>query len=72
MNKEVKSCLHFVGFRDDRFWNATKVFGKPDFFHRVWDYRAKQEVQENDVVVFAKNDEHQEVVKYTFDDSAEF
>jgi hypothetical protein len=34
-------ALHFVGFSDDRYWNALKVFGLPDFYHRNWDMRAK-------------------------------
>jgi hypothetical protein len=45
--------LHFIGFNDDRIWNARRVFGEPDFYHRVWDRRARQEVVEGDVAVFA-------------------
>jgi len=26
--------LHFVRFKDDRWHNAVKVFGRPDFIHR--------------------------------------
>ena len=47
-------CIHFVGFRDDRYHNAVAVFGKPDFFHRVWDYRAVGDVAPGDTVVFAR------------------
>jgi hypothetical protein len=64
--------LHFVGFKDDRWWNAVLVFGKPDFIHRFWDWRAVAEVMEGDVVVFASGDEHQEVWKFAYDDSAYF
>lgn len=52
-------CLHFVGFRDDRYWNAVRAFGLPDVVHRVWDERARVEVGPDDVVVFAEGDEHQ-------------
>lgn len=46
--------LHFVGFKDDRVWNARRVFGQPDFWHRNWDYRAMQEASvPGDVIVFA-------------------
>lgn len=49
--------LHFVGFSDDRYWNAVAVFGLPDFYHRIWDRRAQQEIVPGDVAVFANGDE---------------
>lgn len=64
-------AYHFVGFRDDRYWNAVRVFGKPDFIHRGWDQRAKREIAPWDVVVFATGDEYQPVSKWNFDDSSE-
>lgn len=67
-----KPIVHFVGFRDERWWNAVKVFGRPDFIHRYWDARAVCEVMEGDVVVFADGNETQPVFKYTYDDSAHF
>jgi hypothetical protein len=54
---QAHGALHFVGFKDDRYWNAVKVFGLPDFYHRVWDVRARQEVVPGDVAVFATGDE---------------
>lgn len=48
-----KKCVHYVGFRDERYLNAFRVFGGPAFIHRVWDQRAHREIAENDVVVFA-------------------
>lgn len=50
---ETVGALHFVGFKNDRYWNAVKVFGLPDFYHRNWDMRARQEVVPGDVAVFA-------------------
>lgn len=50
-------ALHFVGFSDDRYWNAVAIFGLPDFYHRIWDVRARQEIVEGDVAVFANDDE---------------
>ena len=64
--------LHFVGFKDDHWNTAIKVFGKPDFIHRHWDYRAVCEVCEGDIVVFANGDEHSPVTPYAYDDSAYF
>jgi hypothetical protein len=50
-------ALHFIGFKDDRYWNAVRVFGLPDFYHRIWDFRARQELVDGDVAVFAFGDE---------------
>ena len=63
------SFLHFVGFKDDRYWNALAIFGPPDFYHRVWDARAKQEVQPGDVAVFATGTIDDPVRPFTWDDS---
>lgn len=48
------AALHFVGFKDDRYWNAVKVFGVPDVVHRIWDERARQEIAPGDVAIFAE------------------
>ena len=63
--------IHFVGFRDDRYLNARKVWGVPDFFHRFWDKRAEQEVAPGDVVIFA-NGEPGEPKSFSFNDSEVF
>jgi len=67
-----KEALHFVGFKDDRWWNARKTFGPPDFIHRFWDHRAFCEVARGDTVIFAKGDEHSTPTPFAFDDSANF
>jgi hypothetical protein len=64
--------MHFVGFKDNRWFNAVRVFGKPDFIHRRWDYRAVSEVCDGDTVIFADGDEHSPIDQYSFDDSANF
>ena len=66
----MNRAVHFVGFKDGRVNNAIRVFGRPDFFHRVWDKRAIAEVADNDVVVFA--DRNITVNPFTWDDSARF
>ena len=48
--------VHFVGFRDDRYWNAVRVFGPPDMIHRNWDVYAANDVAEGDIVVHARGD----------------
>lgn len=65
-------AFHFVGFKDDRWWNARKTFGAPDFVHRFWDRRAVGDVLDGDVVIFADGDEAQPVREYAYDDSANF
>lgn len=52
--------VHFVGFRDDRYWNAVKVFGSPHFIHPGWDLRAQRDIGDNDLVIFA-NGEYDQV-----------
>jgi hypothetical protein len=49
-------ALHFVGFRGDEVHSARRVCGEPDFWHRTWDVRARDEVMPWDVAVFAKYD----------------
>lgn len=68
----MNNAIHFVGFSDNRYNTAIKVFGTPDFIHRFWDWRAVHEVQPGDIVVFADSDETQNVNPFTFDDSANF
>lgn len=63
--------LHFVGFRDDRYWNAVRVFGPPDFIHRRWDLRAKREIAPDDLIVFATGNERQEPSRISGDDLRE-
>jgi hypothetical protein len=64
--------MHFVGFKDDRYQNAVRVFGKPDFVHRFWDRRAQDEIAIGDVAVFADGDETQPTRQFAYDDSAHF
>lgn len=68
----AEPALHFVRFKDDRYHNAVKTFGRPDFIHRFWDYRAFCEVVPGDTVVFAEGDDAQPIMQYAFDDSANF
>lgn len=60
--------VHYVGFRDDRFLNAYRVFGGPRIIHRIWDQRAAREIGEDDIVVFATEDEHQPINKFNGND----
>ena len=66
------SLIHFVGFSDDRYWNAVRVFGKPDYVHRFWDNRAISEIAPGDSVVFADGDDTQSIRLYAYDDSGNF
>jgi hypothetical protein len=64
--------IHFVGFKNDRYYNAVKVFGKPDFIHRHYDHRAFADFAPGDTVVFADGDDTQKVHFHAYDDSAHF
>lgn len=54
-------CVHFIGFdpikEPMRLVAAIKVFGPPDFVHRIWDTRAAVDIAEDDLVVFAEGSE---------------
>jgi len=69
----MKRDVHFVGFRGDEFNSAVKVWGKPDFFHRVFDDRVifGGEVGDDDIIIFA-NGADKRYKKFTFNDSAVF
>jgi hypothetical protein len=68
-----RPALHFVGFRDpEQFQRAERVFGAPDFVHRVWDVRAARggEIAPGDTVVFARGTVDDPPSPYAYDDSA--
>lgn len=58
--RSTQPALHFVGFRDERYWNAVKVWGKPDFVHITYDRYATHDMAPGDIVIFAKGDWRQE------------
>jgi hypothetical protein len=64
--------IHFIGFKDDRYHNAVRVFGKPDFIHRFYDRRAADEICDGDIAIFADGDDTQPIRAFAFDDSANF
>lgn len=61
-------CVHFIGFRGEEYWSAVRVFGRPHFIHRWWDRRARRDIGEDDLVVFATGDEAQPVSAYNAPD----
>lgn len=67
----MRCCIHFVGFRGAEYISAVRAFGPPDFIHRGWDLRAKREIAESDLIVFATGDEHQEPRVQSYDDISE-
>ncbi|MBK5958133.1 hypothetical protein CCR97_08375 [Rhodoplanes elegans] len=52
-------CVHYVGFRDDAYLRARRVFGGPAFIHKWWDRRAAREIGPDDLVVFATGEHDQ-------------
>ena len=67
----VTPCLHFVGFHDDRYLNAVRVFGKPHVVYPKWDQRARRDIHPSDTVVFCDGDENQEVSRFNATDYIE-
>ena len=50
--------IHFIGFRGDEYNSAVKVWGVPDFYHFTHDGRCREEIDENDTVIFANGYEN--------------
>ncbi len=65
-------AIHFICFRDDRYTTDVRIFGPPDFFHRYWDQRAKAEIVEGDIAVFAKGTDADPPNPFAFIDSEIF
>ena len=61
-------AVHFVGFRGEEYWTAVKAFGRPDFIHRGWDKRARRELADGDLVVFARGEYDQDPAERNFND----
>ncbi|MFY9294021.1 MAG: hypothetical protein WAP03_25500 [Methylorubrum rhodinum] len=64
-------CVHYVGFRDDRYLSAWRVFRGPRVIHRRWDRRALREIGPEDIVVFAEGDDSQPFAEHIGDDIEE-
>lgn len=64
-------CVHFVAFRGEEYWSAVKVWGKPHVIHMGWDHRGQREIGEDDLVIFAKGDEHQPFRPWNYPDIKE-
>ena len=67
----VIPAIHFVGFRGDEYVSAVRIWGKPNFFHRIWDRRAVRDIDPADTVIFAKGTEHDEPCKFNGQDIIE-
>lgn len=67
----MSRIVHFIGFKDDRYWNAVKTFGLPHYIHRGWDLRARRELSEGDLVIFADGPHDQEPRIKSYDDLRE-
>ena len=68
----ASACVHYVGFRDDRYWNAVRIWGGPRFIHRGWDLRALRDIDpEIDIVIFAEGEHDQKPRVKSYDDIRE-
>ena len=67
-------AIHFIGFKPGArdWWNALKIWGRPDFVHRKWDERAAfgGEIDwENDILVFTGKEREDIIHPFAVDDS---
>ena len=60
-----KALVHFVGFRDDRYWNAVRIWGMPDMIHEAWDRYAADDTAPGDVIIFAEGEWNQKPRSFT-------
>lgn len=60
--------VHFVAFRGDEWWSAVRIWGRPTFIHRGWDRQAKGEIEEGDMVIFARGTEADEPSRWNYPD----
>lgn len=52
-----KPTVHYIGFVGDEFTRAYRLFGGPAMIHRVYDRRAKAEIDKDvDTVIFANKE----------------
>ncbi len=73
----ITPCVHFVGFRDDAYNRAIKVWGRPHFVHRIWDRRTIGDIAPGDTVVFGRDKDwyrfvYNQPYEYTTNDSEHF
>jgi ASC-1-like (ASCH) protein len=64
-------CTHFVGFKGEEYISAVRAFGRPDFVHRGWDLRARREIADGDLIIFAQGGPVQEPRVKSYDDIRE-
>lgn len=55
-------AVHYIGFRGDEYARAHLIFGGPAIIHRVHDQRARRDIGEDDLVIFA-NKEREDVIR---------
>ncbi|MDN3646165.1 hypothetical protein QWY75_08095 [Pontixanthobacter aestiaquae] len=60
-----KALVHFVGFRDDRYWNAVRIWGEPDMIHEAWDMYAENDTAPGDIIIFAEGEWNQKPRSFT-------
>lgn len=66
-----RPAVHFVGFRDDRYWSAVRVWGVPAFIHMRWDRRGQREIAPEDTVIFATGGHDQPLAEFNASDIIE-
>lgn len=51
----TKRLVHFIGFDGDGYAAACRVFGRPDFIHKINDFRSHGDIDfDNDIVLIGR------------------
>lgn len=74
---DIIPVVHFVGFRDDAYNRAIKIWGRPHFVHRYYDQRTIGDIAPGDTVVFGRDKDWQRFLdnrpaEHAFNDSEQF
>jgi hypothetical protein len=65
-----RPAVHFIRFRGDEYHSAVRIWGRPDFIHRLWDANAKREIAPGDIAIFARGTDQDPLAPFSFNDSA--
>jgi hypothetical protein len=61
--------IHFVGFRKDQeYWNAVSIWGKPDFIHLIHDHRLYGDLGDQDILILGSKGTDKPDPKYSWQD----
>jgi hypothetical protein len=65
-----RPALHFICFTGEEYHSAVRIWGRPNFIHRLSDANAKREIAPGDLAIFARGTDEDLLAPLSFNDSA--